>query len=270
MPVTVEQLYGELWADEDPAFAAELDRSLNPRDPDVLYELFARFQPGPDQLVLDVGARDATFAVELVRRFGCRAVAVDPIPRHAALARATIAEAGLSDRIAVEQAGIEALPLADAAVDHVWCRDMLNHVDLPRGLAECRRVLRPDGGMLVYQTFATELLEPREAERLFRAMAIVPANMDDAFFEATARAAGLSIELKDAIDSEWRERWVEEGSRKELDALLKLARMRRNRDALVARFGEARYEAAFGGALWGIYQLLGKLRPTVYLLRRPS
>lgn len=264
--VTVERLYGELWAD-DRAIKVELDRSLAPRHSDLLYDLFARFSPGSTDLVLDVGARDASSAIELVRKFGCRAVAVDPVPLHAELATAAVAEAGLSDRIAVEQAGIESLPLADGAVDHVWCRDVLNHVDLPAGLAECRRVLRAGGGMLVYQTFATDLMEPKEADRLYRSAAIVPENMDDRRFETLAREHGFAIEAKEVIDSEWRERWAEEGSREALDDLLRVARIRRNQAALVNRFGEERVEAALGGRLWGIYQFLGKLRPTVYLLR---
>jgi SAM-dependent methyltransferase len=266
--VTVARLYGEIWGDEDSSLDAELSRSLDPRGPDVLFERFAELGVGADDLVLDVGARDARYAVELVRRFGCRAVAVDPVPIHAARAARTIAEAGLSDRVRFETAAIEALPLGDGAVAHVWCRDMLNHVDLGRGLAECHRVLRPGGGLLVYQTFATDLLEPGEAERIFRSMAIVPANMDDAFFERTAVAAGFAILAKDPIDSEWRERWSEEGNQRPLDDLLALARLRRNRTALAARYGEEACEVAYGDRIWGIYQLLGKLRPTVYLLSK--
>jgi SAM-dependent methyltransferase len=182
----------------------------------------------------------------------------------------TIGEAGLGDRVRFETAAIEALPLDDGAVDRVWCRDMLNHVDLRRGLAECRRVLKPGGGMLVYQTFATDLLEPREAERIFRSMAIVPANMDDAYFEQTAAVAGFAIVGKDPIDSEWRERWGEEGEQKPLVDLLALARLRRNGADLLARFGEEACEVAYGDRIWGIYQLLGKLRPTIYLLRCDS
>ena len=268
MGVTVERLYGELWGEGDPAIERELGRSLAPRGPEMLYDLFGRLAPRPDDLILDVGARDARYAIDLVRRFGGRAIAVDPVPRHGELSRAAIAEAGLADRVVFRQAGIEALPLAAAEVDHVWCRDVLNHVDLARGLAECRRVLKPGGGMLVYQTFATGLLEPREAERLYRSMAIVPANMDETSFTAAARVAGFAIELRDPIDSEWRERWAEDGERGALDDLLAIARLRRNREALVARFGSDRYEAILGGRLWGIYQFLGKLRPTAFLLRR--
>ncbi|HET9016962.1 MAG TPA: methyltransferase domain-containing protein [Thermomicrobiaceae bacterium] len=268
--LSVQQLYGEIWVEDDPAFEAAIHTSLNPRHADVLYDFFAGFGVGPGDLVLDVGARDARYAVELARRFGCRAVAIDPVAAHLDRARALVAEAGMAGRVVPVGAAIEALPLRDGAVDAVWSRDMLVHVDLPAGLAECFRVLRPGGDMLVYVTLATPALEPAEARRLFAASAIVPANMAPAHFEETARAAGFTIALRDPIDSEWRERWAEEGSRALLDDLLAIARLRRQEDDLVRRFGRARYEASWGGRAWGIYQLLGKLCPTVYLLRKPE
>jgi sarcosine/dimethylglycine N-methyltransferase len=266
---TVQELYGDIWGEDDAAFEARLGQSLDPRGPDVLYDLFATLEPRPDETVLDVGSRDGSYAVELARRFGCRVIAVDPIPRHFERATALVAREGMADRVTVALGGIEALPVGDGAIDHVWCRDVLNHVALAPGLNECARALRTGGGMLVYQTFATEAMEANEARRLYASMAIVPENMAPRFFEKTARDAGFEIVARDAIDSEWRERWVEEGKRDLLDDLLRIARLRRLRAELVAQFGEARYEAAYGGNLWGIYQMLGKLRPTVYLLRKP-
>jgi hypothetical protein len=52
---SVEKLYGEIWAEEGPAF----DESLNPRGTDWLFEAFAELGPRPGQLVVDIGARDA-------------------------------------------------------------------------------------------------------------------------------------------------------------------------------------------------------------------
>ncbi len=66
------------------------------------------------------------------------------------------------------------MPIDEGTVDWIWCRDVLVHVDVRRGLAECARVLRPGGRMLAYVTCATELLEPREREELFAARAIAP------------------------------------------------------------------------------------------------
>jgi cyclopropane fatty-acyl-phospholipid synthase-like methyltransferase len=265
---TVEELYGELWVDDE-AFDAELDRSLDPRPVESLYDTFAGLGVEPGQVVLDVGCRYGEHSVELVRRFDCEVVAVDLVPSLLEQARDRVAKEGMKDRIRVVDAPIEALPLEQGSIDHVWCRDMLNHVRLQAALTECERVLRPGGRMLVYQTFATELCEPRESERLFDAVAIVPENMSRDYFEDAVHGAGLGLLSMDEIDSEWRERWLEEGDRRTVDDLLHAARLRRREEELVRRFGRVRYEAALGGSIWGVYQLLGKLCPTVYVLEKP-
>jgi len=260
-------LYNDIWSNTS-ELEARCKESLNPRGSDMLYELFARFSPTAHSEVIDIGCRDARYAIELANRFGCRMFGIDPAPIHIERARNNIAEAGLADRVRAELGGIEALPAADGSVDLIWCRDVLNHVDLPRGLAECVRVLKPSGQMLVYQTFATAELEDHEAARIYAAMAIVPQNMDEGFFQATAQAAGLSITTRDVVSSEWRERWAEDGSAALLDDLLAVARMRRIETTLVADYGRAHYEATYASCLWGIYQMLGKLQPTIYLLAK--
>jgi SAM-dependent methyltransferase len=267
MDISVGELYGELWAD-DPAFEARLRDSLQPRSADTLYSHFGGYNVTAQALVLDVGCRDAGHTIELARRFGCRAVAVDPVPQHLDQARAAVAEAGLTDRISVAPGVIETLPLDAASVSHIWCRDMLNHVDLRRALPECVRVLQPNGILFVYQTFATPLCEAQEAQRLYTALAMRPENMSPHFFETQAAAAGLRLVERDVISSEWREYWLEHGQTGMLDDLLRLARLRRREAELVARFGRKRYEAAYGGSLWGIYQMLGKLEPRVYVLQK--
>jgi ubiquinone/menaquinone biosynthesis C-methylase UbiE len=265
---TVEELYGELWA-EDEAFEAELDRSLDPRSVESLYDAFGALGAGPGDDVLDVGCRYGAHSVEIARRLGCRVIAADPIPRHLEQVRKRIAEEGLEDRVTVVEAAIESLPLEDRSVSHVWCRDMLNHVRLVEALSECLRVLRPGGRMLVYQTFATDLCEPNEASRLWSALAIVPENMARSHFEQTAHEAGFEITAVDEIDSEWREFWLETGDRRTVDGLLRAARLRRREIDFVARYGRDRYEAALADCVWGVYQLLGKLCPTVYVLEKP-
>lgn len=264
---SVQELYGELWAEES-ALDRELGRSLGPRDTSSLYDAFGALDPRPGDLVLDAGCRDARHAVELHRRFGCRVIGLDPVPLHVERAGARIADAGVAEAVEARLGAIEALPLADGSVDLVWCRDVLNHVDLPRGLGECARVLRPGGRMLVYQTFATDALCEHEARRLYAATAAVAANMRAAAFERAARASGFAVESVDEIDSEWREHMIEDGRWSPADDLLLLSRLRRREDDLVERFGRAPVEAARGNALWGVYQLLGKLRPTVYVLAR--
>jgi ubiquinone/menaquinone biosynthesis C-methylase UbiE len=257
---TAQELY-ELWADE-----AELDealgRSLEPRGTDWLYDAFAAFTPQRGDLVADLGARDAKYAIELVRRHGVRAIALDPVPLHCEMARTAIAEAGLGEDIDVVEASIESMPLDDASVDWIWCRDVLVHVDAERGLAECARVLRPGGAMLAYVTLATERLEPRERAELVEATAIETFDAD--VLERAAAAAGLEQRSVDRLGSEWRESMLEQGTWNASEDLLHLARLRRG------GFDGTDAEAAWGGLVWGIYQLLGKTCPTVYVWSKAS
>lgn len=263
---TVQELY-ELWAD-DAELREDLQRSLEPRSTDSLFDAFAALQPHPGQTVLDAGARDARHAIRLVQQHGLRAVALDAVPLHAEHARALVASAGLTDAIEIVTAPIEELPLADGSVDWVWCRDVLSHVDAARGLAEFARVLRPGGAILAYVTVATDRLEPREEAELTAVAALAPNGFRAERLEAAAEAAGLVLRSADAICSEWRERMIEDGTWDPRDDLLQVARLQRRRDELAALHGDAAVDAAYGGLVWGVYQLLGKLCPTIYVWER--
>jgi len=246
---TVQELY-ELWAAES-ELRETLTRSLGPRGLDSLYETFAQLGPQPGDLLVDVGARDGKHARELAERFGVRTVALDPVPQHPDVREGTA----------------ENLPLADASVDWIWCRDVFVHVDVPRALAEFARVLRPGGAAVVYVTLPTDRLEPREAAELAHLCALTGYSADDV--DAAARDAGLVEVSVERLGVEWRERMLEDGSWDARADLLELARLQRGRQTYLEQYGEAALDAARGGAIWGIYQILGKLCPTVYVWRRP-
>jgi SAM-dependent methyltransferase len=265
---SVQELY-ELWAtDSYEELKATLGQSLAPRGSAWLLELFAELGPEPGQLVVDIGARDASATITLAQEHGLQAVALDPVALHCERARQAIAEAGLAERIDVVEGVIEALPLDDASVDWIWCRDVLVHVDARRGLAECARVLRPGGAMVAYVTLATERLEPNEAADVARLAAIVPESFTATGIEAAAAAAGLVTRRVERIGSEWRERLIEDGDVDTATGLLAVARLDRRRPELVERFGAEAVDVARNGFLWGVYQMLGKLSPTVYVWER--
>jgi SAM-dependent methyltransferase len=224
-----------------------------------LFEAFAELGPRPGQLVVDVGARDAKHAIRLVRDHGLRAIALDPVAHHVELARRAVAEAEVD--IEVVEAGIESMPIDDDAADWIWCRDVLVHVDLARGFAECARILKPGGQMLAYVTCSTDALEPREAAWLFDAVAIVPESTDAGVIETRAAEAGLTLVSKTELGGEWRERMLEDGTWSANDALLQLSRLRRSG----ANLDDPRVAAYAADKVWGIYQLLGKTCPTVYV-----
>lgn len=261
---SVQELY-ELWADERYTDLKEaLGRSFEPHGADWLFELFASLGPTPGQVVLDVGARYAEHTVRLVREHGLHGVALDPVPVH--VERAREAAAGLG--IDVVKGAIESIPLEDESVDWIWCRDVLVHVDARRGLAECARVLRPGGAIVAYVTLATERLEPHERGEVLELGALVPASFTVAGIEAAADAAGLATRRVERLGSEWRERMLEDGDWDAAGSLLALARLDRRRSELVERYGAVAVDVARNGFRWGIYQMLGKLAPTVYVWER--
>jgi SAM-dependent methyltransferase len=89
----VSRVYGpETWNVYD-----LLDRSLDPHGPDAMLAL-ATERLTPASVVLDVGCRDATHLIELVRETGARGVGIDPLSRFVERAREAVAEASLDAR----------------------------------------------------------------------------------------------------------------------------------------------------------------------------
>lgn len=261
---TVQGLY-ELWAGEAYADLKQvLGQSQGPRGPEWLFELFASLGPREGQRLLDVGARDARHAIRLAQEHGLHVVALDPLPLHCDRARQAVAEMGAD--VEVVEGRAEELPADDGSVEWIWCRDVLSHVDVERALAEFARVLVPGGAAVVYVTVPTERLEPQEAVELAENEALLLRSADE--IEQAAETVGLATRRVERIGSEWRERMIEDGDWDAAGTLLALARLERRRLELVERYGATAVDSARNGFLWGVYQMLGKLAPTVYIWER--
>lgn len=268
VPVTTGEMYGSQPVRND-AIDELLDRSRDPTPASSLYDVAGRLGAGPGRRVLDIGGRDAAHALELVRRYGCRVVSVDPSPRHVAEAEAAVGVDPVGELVEVRRGSIEAIPADDDSFDLVWARDVLSHVAaLDRGLEECWRVLVASGAMLVYGTFATPWLEPAEKARLCAGLAVRPERLAVEGFEDDVERAGFAIESVEVVGSQWREAWEEDGSRRTSRQLLHAARLIRAEGELAAELGPALYKIELANALWGVYQMLGKLEPRIYVLRR--
>lgn len=259
----LERVYGdETWRVYD-----ALDRSLDPAGPDSLYDRAGRFL-SPGARVLDAGCRDAAHLIELVRRFDVSGVGVDPVQVHIERAQAAIAGAGVADRAEAFVGRMQELPYPDAHFDFVWCRDVVEQVDdLDGALRETARVLRPDGRMLVFTVFVTELLAQPEAALLDRHLANVKPNLVEANVESAFGRAGFTVEEKDVVGTEWREH-LEERSGTVSRSLLRLSRLRRQRAVLDERYGRDICDSVEATLHWEVFQFLGKLLPVVYVLRR--
>lgn len=261
--MSVEEMYGD-WDYE--AAVKILERSLSPRSSMSLFDTVDSLGVGAGDLVLDIGGRDGRHSLVMAERFGCRAVSVDPVEANIALGARLLAEHEFSHLVELRLGAIEDIPAKSGVFDLVLSRDMLGHIeDLDKALAECARVLSPDGAMVIHEVFATPLLEPQEAQMLCLDVATVPERMSVSGFEAAVDASGFSVESVELIGSEWNEASQEAGTAP--NYLLQVSRLRRAKRQLIDELGEVTYRVMYGNALWSIYQMLGKLESRVYVLR---
>ena len=252
------------------AFQVELDESLNPRGPDSLYDYAAELGLPAGSRVLDLGSGEGAFSIGLAERFGFNVLGVDRVPGHIERSTEALAASTVGAQVRFELGTAEALPLADASIDMVWCRDMLVHVaDLEQVYRECRRVLRPGGKMLVYNMFATDRLEPREAAWLWQTMGVVPSSADPAVTDAAIRAAGLTVDRYEELGPEWGE-WGQEQDGRVGRYAVHAARLLRNSSRYIAKYGQVAYDIKLGDCLWHVYRMIGKLSPRIYILSRAS
>ena len=115
------------------------------------------------ETILDLGCGAGIDAVLAARRTGPagRVIALDFLSEMLQRTSAAAAEAGL-ENIEPLEAEMEAIPLADASVDHVISNGVINlSARKRRVLAECARVLRPGGKLSISDlTVGDEELPP--------------------------------------------------------------------------------------------------------------
>jgi SAM-dependent methyltransferase len=104
---------------------------------------------GPGSVAVDVGSGPGS-AARAAARLGAHVIAVEPSPAMRRLA--TRFTPRKLDGIDWEDGTAEHLPVADEMADAVWAIASAHHwSDVPAGLRECRRVLRPGGRLLVVE-----------------------------------------------------------------------------------------------------------------------
>jgi ubiquinone/menaquinone biosynthesis C-methylase UbiE len=247
-------------------FNTELDRSLGPSGPDSLFGYVAEMALPAGAVAVDAGCGEGEHAVELATRFGFQVTGVDPVSRCVRAAQLN-APPGCPVTFAVGLA--EHLPLPSGSADLVWSRDVLSLVeDLESAYREFRRVLKPGGRALIYQMFTTSLLHPDEAAFLLPVMGCWAAAMRQENTEAAIAAAGLRIDRCVVLGSEWGEHNHERVPARGRH-LLHAARLLRDPERYIARFGKENYDIKLGDCLWHVYRMIGKLSGRIYLLSAP-
>ncbi len=165
---------------------------------------------------------------------------------------------------------LHGVPAPDDSIDFVWCRDVLVQVDdLVGGLRDLHRVMAPDACLLAYSSFATDRLDGGDLEMMRRHLGWLDGNVRRTNMEAAFAAAGFVIDYVEEISTEWRE-FVEERTQPASKALLRLARLRRQRDAIVAWRGQEIYDHIEANLHHEIFLFLGKLEPVIHVLRKET
>ena len=248
-------------------FNQELDGSLGPSGPDSLFGYVAEMGLPAGAMVVDAGCGEGEHAVELANRFGFQVTGVDPVERCVQAAQHNTPP---GCPVTFTAGTSEHLPLPGRSVDLVWSRDVLSLVeDLAGAYREFRRVLKPGGRAMIYQMFATSLLEPAEAAFLLPVMGCWASAMRPENTEAAITAAGLRIDRCVVLSSEWGE-YYQEHVPERSHHLLHAARLLRDPARYTARFGQQNYDIKLGDCLWHVYRMIGKLSSRVYLLSAPG
>jgi len=103
-----------------------------------------------DEAVLEIGPGTGYALVRLARAVGetGKAYGLELSPRMLERARARAYDAGLEKRVGLVQGDAADIPFPDETFDAVFASfvlEVFSPIDVPRVLAECRRVLRPQG-----------------------------------------------------------------------------------------------------------------------------
>jgi len=98
--------------------------------------------------ILDLGAGIGMASLAFAACGAARVVAVDPDPSDE-VGRGAMARLARENEFEIVDGFGETIPLADASMDIVYCRQVLHHAqDLPQLLRECARVLKAGGILL--------------------------------------------------------------------------------------------------------------------------
>lgn len=261
----------DVYTEEVGALYDEGDISCNPRSRDTLLDLAAEHGIGKDSLVLDIGCANGGVSRKLLERTGCRIEGVELLEFPVGMGQEENKKLGVDDRFVIQQGTILDIPFADNHFDFVFCNDVIGMVkDVSKTLSECRRVLKPNGKMLIYLSFPTERLSEKEARELDQTQGGEP---EEALSEEQLEQyikESFKLVKKMVIGSQFTQYDVEK-SKEESEAsknLLRIARLLTWPDKYIKKYGEQKYRIVLAGSHWSLYILLGKLQPTVFIVQK--
>jgi ubiquinone/menaquinone biosynthesis C-methylase UbiE len=171
-------------------------RSLHVDEANVEHAIQSMIGAGKIGTIVDLGTGTGR-VLELFSGLSTQLHGIDSSREMLAIARANLEKQGLR-HAQLRQADIFALPLGDATADVVTIHQVLHFLDEPqKALLEARRILKPDGKLLVVD-FAPHDLEALRENHAHRRLGISSEQMT-----TWLQRANLSLERHEVLDPPW-------------------------------------------------------------------
>lgn len=193
-----DEIYRRLWGDnvhmgtwlsDDDDLETAMDRTNR------IMAAQANIRSGSE--VLDVGCGYGASAIFLATEYGCRVTGLNISEKELELARQRAAEVGVADKVTFEYGDFHDLPQPDGSYDAVWSQEAFLHgADKPRILAECLRVLRPGGALVMTDLLVREGVPEEERQRIY-ARVHSPGMWDLGQYAEALTDAGFQVRAKE-------------------------------------------------------------------------
>jgi len=102
--------------------------------------------------ILDIGCGRGQQTMELVRLSGGEVVGIDIDHTALSTLRERLNQTSFGDRVKVIHASLFDNKFEDNSFDVLWEEGVLHLLDVHRSLAECQRLLKPDGYLVMHET----------------------------------------------------------------------------------------------------------------------
>ena len=102
--------------------------------------------------ILDIGCGQGQQTLELARLGGGEVIGIDIDNAAISMLQQRIDQAGRGDRIRAIHVSLFDNGFDDHSFDLLWEEGVLHLLDVSRSLSECRRLLRPDGYLVMHET----------------------------------------------------------------------------------------------------------------------
>lgn len=155
----------------------------------------------PGQKLLDFGCGAGEFSL-LYGKIGYQVVGVDLCPENISIAEARASRYGMEDRVQFSTGIAERLDFPDETFDVLVGVDILHHVDVKKGLAECKRVLKKGGVAIFHEPVRAPIFDTLRESKVGLWIAPKQLSYDHHMTEDERKLTAQEIEAVKVIDAD--------------------------------------------------------------------